>query len=473
MGEKQSRSSWFASVPGVITLLFFAVVTNYFQIWRVSAFLFLMSFVCSGALLWSRRVLRRVKVSLELLQGACHVGERLSLKLRVRNNSFFPLVWLDVIFPMGETPLMRQAGEEKTFWYVPPGEEKARAAVRQRFAWLLWQQEIEWREELETIRRGTVRLTEAVLLAGDGFGLSARQRRHSFPVPLELIVYPRLLPVNVQPFLKMSQEAEAEKRGQMEDVTLLKGSRPYAPGDPMKRINWRLLAGSGRMEANIYETVTPGCITFVLDLFSFRLVKKLEDSRGGDAWEVFLRKQALERMVSLAASCIRELAERRVRVALILPAYGERDAVFCVPGIGADLENGGSAFHEEGIGTETAAKCLEELARLDYRGERVSFPYEEFWQMAHRLGSVCICTCEDQKRPLEELAGQLGRSRVRYLAGEKVSGEASEYECLYGEDICHEPGIYLVAEKKTPKEVRIRTLWGDEEREAKEGEGID
>ena len=54
--------------------------------------------------------------------------------------------------------------------------------------------------------------------------------------------------------------AAARNHGHSEDMTILKNIRPYQPGDPMKRINWRHLAGSGRMEVNVYEAIMPGGI---------------------------------------------------------------------------------------------------------------------------------------------------------------------------------------------------------------------
>lgn len=468
MEERQSRSSWFASVPGVLVLLLFAVTANYFRAWQISAFFFLLFFLCSGALLWSRRVLRRAALSLSLMQKECHAGERLSLRLKVRNHSFFPLVWLDVILPVGEKALVRRAEEEKPFWYVCAGEQNAQAALRQRFAWLLWQQEILWQEELLALQRGLAMFSRAELSAGDGFGLSSQAHPYFFAAPVSLTIYPRRLPVDVQPFLRVIQEAAAGKRGQMEDVTLMKSSRPYQPGDSVKGINWRLLAGSGRMEVKVYETVTPGCITFVLDLSSFQVIKEQKNSQGGTYREVFLRERELERMISLTASCIRELAERQITPALIIPAYGKREAYLCVPGNGEDsrrIET--SAFREEGLGYEAAARqCLEELARLDYRGEEVRFPYEEFWQAFHQLGMVCICVRTDQGRSFEALAEELGQSRVRYLAGEKASGRMPDHECLYGEDICWELELYRTAEREVPEEVRIGVL-----REEAKGKG--
>ncbi len=109
------------------------------------------------------------------------------------------------------------------------------------------------------MRRGIWSLPGVGLQAGDGFGLSATEDWKAFEVPVRLVIAPRLEQRDVSPFLKVSQEAIAGNRGQMEDITILKSSRPYQPGDPVKRINWRMLARSGQVLVNQYEQVMPGC----------------------------------------------------------------------------------------------------------------------------------------------------------------------------------------------------------------------
>lgn len=421
MEEKQSRNSRFVSIPGICCLLFFAVVAIYFHADMAAVFLLFLFLLCFGSWLWSRGVLKTVEFGAEAAQGFCYAGELLRLNLRVRNRSFFPLIWLDVILPTGRKPYVCPAGEQEVSWYFVHGETYAQTGIRERFVWLLWQQEICWEESLKTLRRGIVEIAGAGLQAGDGFGLSARETWYPFRVPVRLVIYPRLVPVAVQPFLKITQEAVARSRGQTEDITILKSSRPYQPGDPMKRINWRLLAGSGRMEVNVYETVMPGCAAFLLDLPSFRI--EVEESGGQSTIrKMKLREQELEGMISLIASCMNAVAEHGIAAALLIPAYGEREAVVCLP----DQE-------------ETAlTRCMEALAQIDYEAQETSFPYEEFWRISHKLGNVYICTLSDERSGMDELAQRLGRSRGKYLCWKKTAVEMGEFDYLYAEDICLE-----------------------------------
>lgn len=421
MEEKQSRNSRFVTIPGIISLLFFAVVAIYFHADMAAVFLLFLFLLCFCSWLWSRGVLKTVEYGAAAKQSVCYAGEVLSLNMRVRNRSFFPLIWLDVILPTGRKPLVCPEEDQEVSWYFVNGEAYAQTGIRERFVWLLWQQEICWEERLTTRRRGIVEISGAGLQAGDGFGLSARETWYPFDVPLRLVIYPKLVPVAVQPFLKITQEAVARSRGQTEDITILKSSRPYRPGDPMKRINWRMLAGSGRMEVNVYETVMPGCAAFLLDLPSFRLM--VEESCGqGTVQKLKAREQELEGMISLIASCMNAVTEHGISVALMVPAYGEREAVFCLP----DQED------------TVLSRCMEALARIDYETQETSFPFEEFWRISHKLGNIYICTMSDERSGMDELAQRLGRSRVKYLCLKKTSRENGEFDYLYAEDICLE-----------------------------------
>lgn len=431
MEEKQSRNSRFVSIPGILCLLFFAVTAIYFRAEMIAVFLFFLFLLCASSWLWSRGVLKTVEYSVEAEQSFCYAGEQLKLNMRVRNKSFFPLIWLDVILPTGTKPLVCPAEDPEVSWYLVKGAADAQTGIRERFVWLLWQQEICWDERLRTLRRGIVEIAGAGLQAGDGFGLSARETWYPFRTPVRLVIYPRLVPVTAQPFLKITQEAVARSRGQTEDITILKSSRPYQPGDPMKRINWRLLAGSGRMEVNVYETVMPGCAAFLLDLSAFRM--EVEESSGqGTVKRMRLMERELEGMISLIASCMNVVAEHGISAALMIPSYGSQEAVICLP----DQE-------------ETAlTRCMEALAQLDYQAQDAGFPYEEFWSISHKLGNIYICTLRDDCSGLDELAQRLGRSRVRYLCWKKAVQESGEFDYLYAEDICLERTEALRPEAK-------------------------
>ena len=267
------------------------------------------------------------------------------------------------------------------------------------------------------MRRGIWSLPGVGLQAGDGFGLSATEDWKAFEVPVRLVIAPRLEQMDVSPFLRVSQEAIAGNRGQMEDITILKSSRPYQPGDPVKRINWRMLARSGQVLVNQYEQVMPGCTAFVLDLDTFHYIRKQKDDCGTVTEEAVFEEDSLERMLSRVASCMWELSGRGLQTALILPAYGKMEAFFGIPGRDDERE-------------QTLKEAMEGLAALSYRGETVKFPYEDFWHFAHRVGNFCICTRTDEGSSLEELAEELGRGRVRFMTLERKTGGGGDYEWI-------------------------------------------
>ena len=365
------NSSLFASRLGLAALLVLAIACAYWGATLMAAFLLLVLLLSFGASLWSRNVLQRTSVSLGNAQTSCHAGDTLPLVLQLHSRSLFPLIWLDVTVSFGEKLIVKREGDEHPLLDAEP-YQKPTYGMRERFAWLLWQQEITCRESLETICRGIVPIESIRLQAGDGLGLAADQRDIPLERPVCLVVYPHLVPVDIRPFTRLITLAEAGAKGQTEDITLLKSSRPYQHGDPMKRINWRYLAMTGRMEVNQYETITPGCITFLVDLFSFRYLKTYTTTKDTSETRVVVREKQLEQMFSVLASSIRALSEQGLRFALIVPGYGNTEPVLCHPGSG-----------------ETALyAALEALAEIDYAGQETRLPADDIRRLRRKLGVI-------------------------------------------------------------------------------------
>ncbi len=418
----QSKTSRFVTLPGLGVLLFFAVLAIYFRAQIVGAFLCFFFLLCFSSWFWSRGILSRIRLGVETGTACCHAGGTLSLKITVRNLSIFPLVWLDVILPVGKKELLKTDDDGEVFWFVMEHGADAITGIRERFVWLLWQQEITWEETLVTLRRGWTCITEANLQAGDGFGLSAQGKRYPLPAPVQLVVYPRLMPVNVQPFLKMSQEAAARNRGQQEDITILKGSRPYTPGDSVKRINWRRLAMSGRMEIKLYETVMPGCAAFILDLESFHRMVKREYTNGTASDELVpeFQPEEMETMISLIASVAQGISGHGIPSALIIPAYTGHEAVLVMPTADGD----------------DLTRCMEALARIDYEGKKTIFPWEEFWSVTHLCGDIYICSMNEKMAGYEEISELLGTGKVHRIILNRRGADTGA--CLYADEILME-----------------------------------
>ena len=411
------NSSIFASLPGLVVLLALVITAAYFGAALIAAFLLLLFLLCAAACLWSCSILDKTSVSIGDGQTACHAGDTMPLTLHVRSRSVFPLIWLDVILPFGETPLLRREEDApgQTFTFIT---DKPFYGLRERFVWLLWQQEIACEETLLALRRGVVTLSRACLQAGDGLGMAAAQRCAELDRPVRLLIYPRIVPVDVQPFLRLITDAETGARGQTEDIALLRSSRPYQHGDSMKRINWRYLAMAGRMEVNQYETITPGCITFFLDLYSFRYLET--HTADGDYKEtrVAVHHQALEDMLSLVASCIRALHERSQRFALVVPGYAEHEPVLIKP-------SGSDGAYDQ---------AMEALAEIDYRGQAILLPGDDIRRMHRKLGSIHLCSYTSASRLAESLDA-LSCHRLRTIACMRSDSAPAAGECTLLEDL--------------------------------------
>lgn len=418
------NSSLFASRLGLAALLALAIACLYWGATLIAAFLLLVLLLGLSASLWSRSVLRKVNVFIGDGQTACHAGDTLPLTLTVRSRSVFPLIWLDVTIPLCETLIIKRKDDDHPQLEAEP-YQKPQYALRERFAWLLWQQEITCQELLEALRRGAISIDHIRLQAGDGLGMAADFRDAPLDRPIRLLVYPRLVPVDIQPFKRLVTLAEAGTKGQTEDVTLLRSSRPYQHGDPMKRINWRYLALTGRMEVNQYETITPGCITFLVDLFSFRRMETYTTGTGTSDTRIVVREKALEKMLSVLASCIRALSEQELRFSLIIPGYGNRDPIVCRPG------SGDTALYA----------AMEALAELNYAGQETRLPADAIRRLRRKLGIIHLCAYTDAPTIASDMEA-LSCTHLRTLAclrGDPAQ-HAGEVECTLLDTLCAAAG---------------------------------
>ena len=84
-----------------------------------------------------------------------------------------------------------------------------------------------------------------------------------------IAVYPRHVDVDLSMFLRPQWDTDVGNRGWMEDNTILKGNREYQPGDNWKHINWRMTAREQGTPINLYESIQPRAMQFILDGESF------------------------------------------------------------------------------------------------------------------------------------------------------------------------------------------------------------
>lgn len=370
-------SSFFSNPVGIGFWAVLAAVLYYNHLALAAGICMISGLLFSASWLWTKYAL--FKVEIESLSGiqCAFPGNTLSFSCKAANKKLLPLIWLELSFPLSPEGCIAPVCEEntKTMLNLETGQEIPGAYAS--ITWLLWHQEASMEIPMKAVRRGICTVTEVLASSGDILGLGEKEKKLFLASAPVLAVYPAIFPIQANSLIQGTSDMESGKNGYMEDVTLLKMSRPYEPGDSAKKINWRQLARQSRMSVNIYETVFPKLSTFLLDLSSFRKEHTERNGlSGGDitVWELLSRP--LEDMISLTASCILELDKRGICCGLIIPGKATEDCILQYPG------KHGSSPEE----------LLYSLAALNYQAEDIPIPLWDIAEHFSLFGTLYIVT---------------------------------------------------------------------------------
>ena len=404
------NGSNFVSVPGILLLFGLFLAAMHFEARLLAAALLSACAFSLAALLLGRKALDGVQVSCRGESLRVFPGETVRFTLTIENRKWMPLFWLTVLLPKPDRGLFP----------VEPGQ----------FHWILPWQEIGWQQEWKAGRRGVYPLRAVKLISGDGFGLLIRRKLLRLPEGHLFVVYPREIPVRTEVLPFSTADLDRGNRGYLEDLSLLKGTRGYQPGDSIRRMNWRMLAKQGTPAVNVYETLLPVRSAFVLDLASFGSWRDVEETDGAKRYYVSeYAEDALEEMISLAASVLIRFAEQGRRCVLALPrvlpvekdsaehaglAQGSRMAA----AYGAAVPYGLISASQE----EMVPELLLQLASIRYEGGPAWFPASEIVRDAAGLGQIFVFTKSLEALTCGKMLERLPEHRICMIPYEAGSG---------------------------------------------------
>lgn len=196
---------------------------------------------------------------------------------------------------------------------------------------LLPYQQIRRRHRVRFLHRGTYNLGNASLTAGDILGFSRFQRTQSLDVPV--LVYPHLIPDDNLPIPMSRMLGEITHRPQLlQDPFLIRGLRPYQPGDPVRDIHWPATARTGDVQVRVHDNSARTKLLVVLNT----QIQELQ-------WHDHLsdeQAEYIEKGICLAATaCIRALREGlAVGFAANMPVDDAKESVLLMPADGATRE---------------------------------------------------------------------------------------------------------------------------------------
>ena len=264
-------------------------------------FLLLFSFVRY----WAARVMDGLSLEIECRAPRIFPGMETEIDYSLKNDKLLPIVWLELSQQSSENGCIIPDSSFEAYSYLKDGEERVEeiSAFKRNFSLLMGYENITFTSHWRGLRRGIYCPKELLLRSGDGFGLSQVEKYYPDELLPEIVVYPKRVAVDIDIFLRQDWDKSYGAFGFKEDMSVLRGLRPYANTDSWKRINWRMAARQpGELHVNLYETVQPATAMFIIDGESY-----CNDD------------EALERDLEIVSSIIEQLVHKGVNCGLCLP----------------------------------------------------------------------------------------------------------------------------------------------------------
>ncbi len=206
----------------------------------------------------SRVWLWRLDCERTISQTLLQQGEDTAVSVTVTNPNFWPVPW--VYIEDYHPPHCEMVGDNKRLASLMPG------------------QSITLNYTLTCPKRGYHRVGPLMMESGDLFGLEKRfltgARRDYFSV-LPTVAY-------IDTFNIATRRPQGPVRLSnriYEDPTRINNIRQYVPGDPLKRIHWKLTARTGTLYVKTYEPSSVSGGTVLLDLHNESYVPEEKEER--------------------------------------------------------------------------------------------------------------------------------------------------------------------------------------------------
>lgn len=388
-GKIYGLSSYLVTLPAIISFLILSLLANLAGHSLLSAFLMFTFLLAFLSRCWSFRSLRNVEVEVGGGQRTLFSGQVAEISYTVRNRKLLPLLWLELMqqLPPNDS-LLPDAGLERYELTEQEleSDEGSKTVFKKKLSFLMSYAAVSWKTRFRAVRRGLYRIETVELHSGDGFGLAQCQSKIAVsPAPM-FVVYPRIVPVRPELFLKDLWNSRTGSKGYFEDVTVIRGTRAYQNTDSWKHIDWRMAARQEELQVKLFETIQPRAAHFIIDGASFQ--------------DLSADYRELEETLSVIASLILKLDDYGMRCGISLPATESARPVDLFPR--DDPEGMREAlFHLSGFDGTTARSFFDREAILS------------FWDA---MGQVYFVTYDGTKTKCGPFLSSLPTSGLTILA---------------------------------------------------------
>ena len=249
-------------------------------------------------------------------------GEQGELVEIVRNDGPYIIPWLRVESYI--SPNLRLGSQENL-------HSDGSSFYRSCFTLMPYQQ-IKRRHRVEFLRRGVYDLGNASIAAGDLLGLTRFWKDQQLSTPVT--VYPQILDTDQLPYPLSKTMGELVTQNRLlQDPFLVRGIRPYQPGDLIRDIHWQATARTEELQVRVHEHT-----------LCTNLLVVLNAQCSDNQWDDYVKEEdvpAVENGIRLAASlCIHGLRRGlSVGFATNLPQKTKGESTLLPPKVGAAWED--------------------------------------------------------------------------------------------------------------------------------------
>lgn len=267
------------------------------------AWFILITFVVVVAqiFIYSNWGLSRIEYTRSFNKATVFEGEKIEMVDEISNKKLLPVPWLRLESKVSHHLQFQK--QSQTDNDIEHGDFH-----RTLFS-LMPFQKVKRRQYVTCTKRGFYSIKSVALSTGDVFGFEESFK--NVPSSAEVIVYPRLLPMDDVPLPAHSWLGEMiVRRWIIEDPFLTAGVRDYAAGDPLNAINWKATARTGNLQVTKKDYSA-----------DHHLMIYANFNQTDDIWLPVIDEELLEKTLSYAASVAQFSISKGVRTGFGCNSY--------------------------------------------------------------------------------------------------------------------------------------------------------
>lgn len=396
----QTRTSILVSWPLIALCAVSGALAAFFGQAQLAAVLLFIGLFALTARIWARQSGKKLDIRVSADSGGIFPGDSVDFDIEIKNNKLLPLVWLELYCPLDrQMCLLPEERREPDIWEINElnaAKLSTDFVGEKRLSFVMWYESVTAKMHWSAQKRGVYSMKNWQLRTGDGFGITQVELGLRESDMREIVVYPAIVNVVPDMFLRNLWNSESGANGVMEDNTVIRSTRDYSRTDSLKHINWRMLARSQPLTVNIYEDILPKNAHFLFDGESF----------GGET----PHPEELEDALSILGSLLIKLERLSVHCGLSMPGGVKQRAVnhFAVSAPATEELLRALSLYE----TEEA-EFSKEAEGYVFRPSR--FNEAEIFEMSRGVGRFYYICYELPKPDDARLLSRLGHTKTSVL----------------------------------------------------------